>query len=355
MEKDYAVAPGRMLDEWLDENDMTQTELARRLGCSVKHVNQVVNGVAALSPTFALELEQVTRVSARLWSNMEANYRIDMARLVRQANEDEALAFLRTMPVSEMRKRGILTPVRLVKQNIMVAYEEVLGFFQVASAEAYHEVYGTRIAAYRQSGANAQDPNSLATWLRLGELAAQRRDAGEYDPIRLAESLPTLRGLTVAADLTAAVDSAKVMLAECGVKLVIIDDVPGTRLYGATRWINKHPVVQLSLRRKKDDHFWFSFFHELGHVLRHKNDDFIDYDGLTSPRETEANTFAADLLIPASMADELPRLRSLDQVTDFAKRASVAPGVVVGRLQHDKHWTHGAGNSLKRDMNLPLD
>lgn len=356
MEKDYAVAPGRMLDEWLDENNMTQTELARRLGCSVKHVNQVVNGVASLSPTFALELEQVTQVPARLWSNMESNYRTDMARLARQANEADALAFLKAMPMKDLRQRKIVQTANLAKKNIYAAFEEVLSFFQVASAAAYQEVYGAPCAAYRQSGANKQDPHALATWLRLGELAAQRADVSAYDPTRLSAALPKLRDLTVADDLTEAVRQAKAILAECGVTLLVIADVPGTRLYGATRWIRGRPVVQLSLRRKKDDHFWFTLFHELGHVLKHKHENFIDYDGLTSPHEDEANSFAADLLIPPDMAWELPHLRGLDQVVSFAERAHVAAGVVLGRLQHDEDWwTHDKGNRLKREVHPPLD
>lgn len=356
MEKDYAVAPGRILEEWLDENEMSQTELARRLGCSVKHVNRVVNGVASLTPTFAVDLERVTKVPARLWSNMESNYRTDLARLARESNEEEAKAFLALMPLTEMRKRGIVLSPNTAKKNLYAAFEEVLSFFQVGTVAAYQQVYGTPCAAYRQSGSHHQDPNALATWLRLGEVAAQGVEVDSYDASQLRAALPQLRALTTAENLTLAVAEAKRILAMAGVALLVIADVPGTRLYGATRWIKGHPVVQLSLRRRYDDHFWFTLFHELGHVLKHKHEDFIDYDGLTSPIEDEANAFAASLLVPDSMAWELPQLRSLAQVRDFAERAQVAPGVVLGRLQHDvKWWTHDKGYALKRKINPPLD
>lgn len=356
METDYAVAPGRILDEWLDENEWTQTELARRLGCSVKHVNQVVNGVASLTPAFAVELERVTRVPAKLWSNMESNYRTDLARLARHADEAEAKLFLQQMPLTEMRKRKLIQTVSIAKKNLYAALEEVLGFFQVGSIKAYNEVYGAPCAAYRQSGAHQRDPHALATWMRLGELAAQRVDVGPYDPAKVEAALPHLRALTLADNLTDAVNEAKQILADCGVTFLVVADVKGTRLYGATRWFKGRPVVQLTLRRKKDDHFWFTLFHELGHVLKHKHTDFVDYDGLTSPMEKEADSFAADVLIPAHLAAELPQLRGLAQVEEFAARVGVAPGVVLGRLQHDVDWwTHDKGHHLKREVNPDLD
>jgi hypothetical protein len=123
-------------------------------------------------------------------------------------------------------------------------------------------------------------------------------------------------------------------------------------------------LVALSDRFKKDDQFWFSFFHELAHVLLHgKRLTFMDdSDNLASkvhedPSEDEANEFAANTLIPPQCAAAYQQLATksvpFTRITDFARDIGIAPGVVVGRLQHDKAlgWSHG--NNLKRTVTLP--
>ena len=79
MQPDTVYPPGETLVEWLDEHGMTQVELAARLGLSAEHVNQIANGSAAITTRTALGLEQVTRVPASLWSNLELNYRAHLA------------------------------------------------------------------------------------------------------------------------------------------------------------------------------------------------------------------------------------------------------------------------------------
>jgi HTH-type transcriptional regulator/antitoxin HigA len=119
--------------------------------------------------------------------------------------------------------------------------------------------------------------------------------------------------------------------------------------------------VQLSLRGKTDDRFWFTLFHELAHVLLHgRGEVFIERrDGHLSPetqaKEDQANDFAADLLIPKQVAYRLSGLRSLADVRAFAAEIDVSPGVVVGRLHNDgtKKWSWGAG--LKARMEFAAD
>lgn len=114
-------------------------------------------------------------------------------------------------------------------------------------------------------------------------------------------------------------------------------------------------LIQLSLRYRTDDHLWFTFFHEIGHVLRHgKTDLWIEATSLTAddPREAEADRFSRDVLIPPREAKELPGLKTTGDVRRFADRIGVAPGIVVGRLQHDQLWPHSRGNQLKQPLSF---
>jgi HTH-type transcriptional regulator / antitoxin HigA len=114
-------------------------------------------------------------------------------------------------------------------------------------------------------------------------------------------------------------------------------------------------LIQLSLRYRTDDHLWFTFFHEIGHVLRHgKSDVWIETTSTDAedPREAEAEAdkFPRGILIPPSDARELPGLKTIDDVRRFAERLGIASGIVVGRLQHDQYWPHSHGNQLKAQL-----
>ncbi len=97
-----------------------------------------------------------------------------------------------------------------------------------------------------------------------------------------------------------------------------------------------------------NDKFWFTFFHEAGHILNDsKKELFIDVDYVDDPSEQAANEFARSLLIPAKHDRELPGLKSQAAVSAFAKKINVAPGIVVGRLQREKILPYTHLNGLK--------
>ena len=122
---------------------------------------------------------------------------------------------------------------------------------------------------------------------------------------------------------------------------------------GATRWITKDKaLIQLSLKYKSDDQLWFTFFHEAGHILLHgKKQVFVEF-GISNAtdEEQEANAYARDILIPPEVRPRLPYLRTRTQIQEFARSLGIAPGIVVGRLQHDDLVFKSAFNDLKRKL-----
>lgn len=136
-------------------------------------------------------------------------------------------------------------------------------------------------------------------------------------------------------------------------------ELPKTRLSGATKWLTKDKaLLMLSLRHKSNDHFWFSFFHEGGHILYDsKKKVFLDSETTgTGEREEEerANRFASNLLIPEEESLHFVSRGQFDNSTirDFAHHLGIAPGIVVGRLQHEKLIEFKRGNTLKEKFVL---
>jgi HTH-type transcriptional regulator / antitoxin HigA len=349
---DYAIPPGETLRELLEEKGLTQRDLARRSGLSPKHVNRLLQGVVPLSPDVAQRLEQVTGTPARLWNRLEADYRSDLERLRQQRDLAASAAWLAEMPVRELLRLGVLPPEPADKASRV---EQVLSFFGVASVEAWDDVYGSMACAFRQSKAYQPKPGAVAAWLRLGELAAQDLRCAPYSKAGFSAALPELRALTVE-PLEVFAPRLQKICAGHGVAVVFVEEITGARASGVTRWLTPvKALIQLSLRYRTDDHFWFTFFHEAFHVLRHsKTDVLIEGSPVADgdPREAEADRLSRDLLIPQKAATRLPHLKSTAAVCEFADQLGIGPGIVVGRLQHDGHWLPSRGNELKRRLEL---
>lgn len=335
---------------------MTQREFALRAGLSAKHLNQLVKGTVSLSPDVAERLESVTGIKARFWNRLEADYQSTKKRL-REAR-DPALfeIWCKSLPVKELIRRGQVPEEPSDKAS---RWDQMLAFFGVSSLDAWAELYEKPAAAFRQTKAFEAKVGAVAAWLRLGEVAAQAIACDPFDKRRLQAELPQLRSLTVLPPEQFESELVK-RCARNGVAVVFVKEITGSRACGATRWVSPHKaIVQLSLRYKTDDQFWFTVFHELGHVLMHGKQDVLveasRISGAEEPREAEADRFARDLLIPPNVAQRLDSLRSLASVRSFAREIGIAPGIVVGRLHHEKKWPHSWGNDLKRRFELVED
>jgi HTH-type transcriptional regulator/antitoxin HigA len=348
-EPDLVLPPGDTLAELLHETGMSQTALARRTGLSTKHVNQIIKGLAAITPDTSLLLERATGVRARVWNSLEAAYREHQSR----KEEDSAFAadadWLSQLPVKHLLQRGCIaqapTPAGQVR--------EICRFFGVANREAFEAVWQTPIA-FRKSRAFQSNPGALAAWLRIGEIAATRVRVNPFDRSRLNALLQEFRTLSCEPDPGVWWPELERLCASAGVVVVAEKEVPGARINGAARWLSPaKALVQLSLRHRWNDIFWFTLFHEVGHLLVHsKKESFINDIGSHSGVEQEADAFASQTLIPVDAEIALGDLRTNSDVVAFAKEVGVAPGIVVGRLQHDERWPFNRGNDLRQRLEI---
>lgn len=348
---DYAVLPGETLRETLEELEMTQADLARRTELSTKHINQIIQGAASITPETAVALERVTQVPARFWNALEANYQARRARLAEGAETQADSAWVLRFPIRELVRRGIIGP----SADQRPIREQLFAFFGVASRDAWERLWLSRDASFRRSPAFAADEYATTCWLRLGELAAAAIETKPFDRARFRQALGQIRDL-MAEDPSVYSPRMVELCADAGVALVFVPEVPGTRTSGAARWLTPNgALIQLSLRYQWEDHFWFSFFHEAGHLLHGgKRIGFVDepHQADTDPDEQEANRFARTTLIPQAYDAELRTLEGLDAIQAFARRVGLPPAIVVGRLHHEKLLPYSHGNRLRRRLRI---
>lgn len=343
-EPQYAVPPGRTLQETIDALGMGQRDLAARAGLSYKHINQIIQGIAPITHETAVRLEQVTGVPARMWNNLEVNYREQLAKLEEQKRLKNDLAWLKKVPAAELVKRKKLER----HADPVLTLKAVLRFFGVADVKAWENIWLSPAVAYRKSSVFLGKPEAMATWLRLGELEAREVQCAPFDKGRFKTVLDQIRGLTVEQP-DVFVPEMKTLCERAGVAVVLVPEIKNAPVSGATRWLTpEKAMIQLSLRYKTNDQFWFTFFHEAGHILLGgKREAFIDLNHQKGPEEEEADRFAANHLIPSHRSGELNRLKTQGAIEAFAKSIGIAPGIVVGRLQHERIIRYDQFNGLK--------
>ena len=339
-EPDYAVPPGWVLKDRLDAQGMTPAELARRCGRSAKLISEIVAGKAPIEPRTALQFEKVLGVDAEIWLGIETDYRLQRTRAAEAEEELAAAAWAKSFPVRELAKRG-LKPAP--GENPVSA---LLSFFGVASVEAWHVKYGAASVAYRHSPRFASDRFALSAWLRLAELDAAGQPCADYRESLFRDVLRKVRGLT-RATVPGSIQEAQRLCNGAGVALSLVEPLSRTRLSGAAWWRSaRRPIIALSARHKTDDHLWFSLAHEAAHILLHgKKSVFIDgADDDGNDIEAEANAWAANLLVPRADWRQFVRRGAYTRaaVVEFADEQGIAPGIVVGSLQHEGilPWSH---------------
>ena len=356
---DWVSPPGDSILDIAEERGWTQAELAQRLGYTEKHVSQLINGKVPLSVDAALRLERVLGSTADFWLAREANYQKHKARIDAAAKHAAWVSWLDELPIKELMTFGAIPKQRVDAKAKPGLVDACLRFFGVASPDDWRAHYGGMQMAFRRSRAEQSDVGAISAWLRLGEQEAEKLDGPKYDRAKFEKALREIRGLT---SESPAVFEPKLRqhLRAAGVMLVLVPAIPRAHVSGVARWLNPtRPLIQLSLYGKTNDKFWFSFFHEAAHILLHANSKeekksiFLDDPNAVhtnDPREHEANEWSGNWLIPSQYAQALVTLRAKAAVTDFARQIGVHPGIVVGRLQHDRLIDPSWMNDLKQSF-----
>ncbi len=342
---DVAIPPGKTILQVLQDKGMSQTELADRMNRPNNKVNEMLRGKKEVTAETALQLEQVLGLPASFWMELERNYQLNRARLAQQESLLAETRFLKMIPIRELVKLGVMKRFK----NAIAQAKEALNFFAVTSF-AQLQKPSVMEPAFRKPLKKEANHYSLAAWLRCGEVEAEKIDTGEFNAAGLRSAIPELRRLS----LLSPEEFVPELVRRCainGVAVVFIPHLSKSYVSGAAYWIGDKAVIQLTLRFRTNDHFWFSFFHELGHILLHgKKDTFLDdFKPDHDEKEQAANAFASKTLIPDGEFKRLCRLnyRQTEVVKDFALGIGIAPGIVVGRLQHEKLLPHSHLNALK--------
>lgn len=348
----WATHPGEHLEEYIETRGWSQAEFARIADLTPKLVSTIIAGKNPITPETAIKLERVLDVRAQVWLNLQMNWDLYQARVGEEnkAASPAAHSWLENFPISDLRKRGVLPATK--DESALV--DGMLAFLGIGSPDSFDAKFASLAVQHRQTQAYVSSRYSIYSWLKLGENKARALNIPGFDVTRFQKAVETIRGLTtVRQDIF--LSQMQLLCRSAGVALIFERPLPNTCIFGSARWLDgTRPVIQMSLRMKKNDHFWWTFFHEAAHILLHRGYNFMDDEtGGGEGLEKEANQWAEDHLVGTARFAEFRRVMprfSENIVQEFAKEVRIHPGIVVGMLQHARALPPGHLNKLKEDI-----
>jgi len=329
--------PGEYIKEELEARGWVQDDLAEILGRPTRLINELIAGKRGITPETAKGLGEAFGTSAQLWMNLESLYRLSSSVSEHKPIARRAALYAKA-PVRAMVRRNWIVP----SNNIDVLEKRVCDFFGLDNINEELQL----VHASRKSTAYAKSTPIQWAWLYRAVHLAKAVDAKKFTQTKLDDALERLK-----ATLPNPQDIRMIpkILSESGIKLIIIEPLPQSKIDGVTFWVNDSPVIALSLRYDRIDWFWHTLAHELaGHV---KNGDgknskaILDIDligqqnSADRPKyEIDADRNAVSFLVPQTELDNfiarVSPLYSKARIVGFADRIYVHPGIVVGQLQH---------------------
>ena len=336
-----AIPPGSTIKECLSDRLMTQKEFSLRMDMSEKHISKLMNGSVQLTSDMAFRLEMVLGVPAEYWMNLEAIYRKKLQFIEEENLMAEEKNILDQIPYHEMAKLGWVENTRDWKERIL----NLRKYFEIVSLKKLDDHLFSEIAFRKMSYTKKSEYSSMA-WAQKVKLESRKVETNEVDVTLLNECLNEIRSMTILRPEEFYL-RLKDLLSECGIALVLLPHLSGSSVHGATFNMKKKIVLGLTVRGKDADKFWFSLFHELGHIV-------YRLMGISCSDEHDADEFARNMLIPVDEYREFIEKNRFAEsdIRHFADRIGIDPGIVVGRLQKDKYIRFNQLNDLKKQYEL---
>jgi len=341
---DWVSAPGDSISLLMKRKDITVDKLSSLTGYSINKITTILSGEGYVTKSFAECISKELGGTSEFWLKRERQYRENKKSLVSDFKE-----WVSRFPYSDLAKFGWLAKTN----DVLHRYHNLLEYYLSDSIEDWERKYGNLLSetTYRVSNSFDSDSFSVLSWLHKATLELEILDLENWNEKLLKNSLGEIRSLTRIKDPEDFIPKLITILNKAGVSMSIIPSPKGCSLNGATfKSDSGNPVIILSSRYLSDDTFWFTLFHEIGHVLLHQDKSLILEGGKVEEEiENEADDFSQKTLIPCEYLDELSTLtvHEWKKIPRFAKKIGVSSGIILGQLQHQGIIPRSHLNKLK--------
>jgi len=346
--------PGYYVKELIDDLSMTQDELAKRLSTSAKTISKLVNGEINLTDEMALRLSIVFNTSIDMWLNLNKKFIEKKLDIEKSKNDSAQIEIIKNIDYKFWENLGLVDSARQSIDKV----RELQRYLQVSDLNVLKR--NDFLVQYRTAIQEVSEKNIINAnaWVQTAINIGREIDVAKFDVKKFNSIIPQIRELTVQKPAIFS-ENLRTLLSSCGVALVILPSLKNAGVNGAVKWLTADKVIlAINNRRQYADIFWFSLFHEIGHVLQRRitqliissEKDMLDRDDAMQILEDEADSFAQNILIHE---DEYIKFINNGVFTEysiieFAGRINIQPGIVLGRLQKERYVPYNTTlNSIK--------
>ncbi len=338
----YAIHPGETLKEKLEEMEMSPKEFAIRTGKPIKTISNLINGKSNITPDMAVQFEKVLNIPASFWLKLQSDYDESLARSRHENEVKGAIEWAKKFPYAAMAKLGWVKKTRKPEEKA----NQLLTFFSISKVKSWEDIYFNNSLPlyFRISLKHQKDPYALSAWLMRGEQIAKSVESSDYSEMKLKKILLLLKNVMVKEPFDFFKQIQEICLS-AGVKVIFTPSLPKVPINGVVRWIDNKPIIQINDRYKRYDILWFSLFHELGHILLHKNKKNIFFENWNQQnektvQEKEADDFASQWLLKDNeyqfIVTELGKTNDMiGMIRILAKKFGTHPDIIIGRILYE--------------------
>lgn len=341
LSREMIIHPGETLKEVLEDRGMTQLELSIRTGVTSKHISTILSGEKNISVSFAKKLEYALNIDAEFWMKLQTAYDKELIEFdeINSITEKELSIAKQLKSVFDFLVNKALIPsCTLAEQKVL----ELRKFLNISNLTSIPSLVSS--GAFRAQTSVIVDEYTLYAWQRVCEVITSDIEAESFDFQKQKENiisiLPQIKKLMFKKQEEFVLE-LKNLFAKNGIAFAIAPCFKGAPVQGFIKHTNdEKTLLCMTFRQKRADIFWFSLFHELGHLINGDGKKkFIDFESVESEQEKKADSFAQNQLINKKDYDKFLKERdfSLEKITVFAKEQNVLPCIVIGRLQTDKY------------------
>ena len=353
-----AFHPGYYVAEIIEDMGISQAEFAVRMGTTAKTVSQLINAQANISNDLAQKLSMMLGTSIEFWLNLQATYDEKVIEIKKAKDMAEQVNIVAVIDYSYFVKLAQMPAAKSNKEKI----ENLCSFFKIADLRILKQ--DDFLVNFRTGISTVEEKHIInaRAWLQTALNVASSIETAPFNAERLKSYIPEIRSMTLQ-DPEQFIPRLGTIFAECGVAFVLLPYLKNSGINGAVKWINHDRVVlAMNDRRLNADTFWFSLFHEIKHVLQQKTKTvFIssnkqEMKAIDTKLEEEADTFAQNTLIPLKAYIQFApsQYTSDSEIIAFAKKIGIHPGVVAGRLQHDRIIPQNRCSALKQQYKIVI-
>lgn len=325
-----AFHPGYYVKEIVDESGLTQNDFAKRLNTTPKNLSLLIRGEQSLSIDIAMKLSRMIGTTVSYWLNLQNAYDALIAEFKSQEELEQEKETFKSLDYKYFRENfGLPDLPRKIDEQIIVLRR----FLKVATLSVFEKKDMTvsfRSASNKISNANIIKANVM---VQIAINKALNIEAPKYNKMKFKKAVSYALSLTKShEDFYPLIKDA---FFEAGVIFVILPNLPGSKINGATKKLEKNILLMVNDRRLNSDTFWFTLFHEIGHIIH--GDYGISFEKETGENEEFADKFASDSLIAQDDYEKFieEKIFTLEKIQKFADLIDRDPGIVLGRLQND--------------------